>query len=173
MRYEITGEGWSTDWKVEKDPVGREWQVVDPTGQVHQLALEPLEGGQVIRLHTGGRLHTVTLLPGCRPDRPLRFLLDDEYHELQVQDPIDLLTKLLGEPDSDSGVEEIRSVMPGIIRKVLAQPGDSVALDQPILILEAMKMENEIVAPRSGVVDRLVVQEGQTVATGDLLAVIT
>jgi biotin carboxyl carrier protein len=50
--------------------------------------------------------------------------------------------------------------------KLLVQAGDTVAKDQPLLILEAMKMQNEIVAPAPGKVAALHVREGQAVASG-------
>lgn len=62
--------------------------------------------------------------------------------------------------------------MPGNILKVMVKPGDSVKRGQVLLILEAMKMENEIVAPKDGVVQSVGVNEGNTVDTGASLVVI-
>jgi biotin carboxyl carrier protein len=67
---------------------------------------------------------------------------------------------------------EIRATMPGLVRRVLAVKGNAVRRGDAILILEAMKMENEIQAPVDGTIDRLSVREGQTVEKGDLLAAI-
>lgn len=58
----------------------------------------------------------------------------------------------------------VKSPMPGSVIKVLAKAGDIVAKDEPIIILEAMKMENEICAPRNGKIKVVFVTEGQTVA---------
>ena len=55
------------------------------------------------------------------------------------------------------------SPMPGTVIKVLAKVGDSLEKDEPVLVLEAMKMENEICAPKSGKIKELFVSEGQTV----------
>ena len=54
--------------------------------------------------------------------------------------------------------------------KVLAKPGDTVSEGQAVMILEAMKMENEIVAPVAGVIDAILVKEGDMVETDDVLA---
>jgi len=59
--------------------------------------------------------------------------------------------------------------MPGTIIKVLVKPGDQVTENQPLLVLEAMKMENEIVANRAGVVETLFVDKNDTVNAGDAL----
>ncbi len=68
--------------------------------------------------------------------------------------------------------ESITSPMPGNILKVLVKVGDSVKRGQVLLILEAMKMENEIVASTDGTVRAVSVVEGNTVDTGASLVVI-
>lgn len=57
----------------------------------------------------------------------------------------------------------VSSPMPGSIIRVMAQAGDSVTAGDPVLILEAMKMENEICAQKSGKIKDIFVNEGQTV----------
>ncbi len=61
------------------------------------------------------------------------------------------------------------AAMPGRVLRVLASPGDRVAQGQPVLVLEAMKMENEVKAPRDGVVASVEVAAGQAVSAGDVL----
>ena len=56
--------------------------------------------------------------------------------------------------------------MPGKIIRVLVQEGAEVQKDQPLLVMEAMKMENEIRSPQNGVVGQLKVSEGSTVESG-------
>lgn len=65
---------------------------------------------------------------------------------------------------------DLKSVMPGVVVRLLVREGERVAKDQPLLILEAMKMQNEIAAPAPGRVVTLHVREGQPVATGAKLA---
>ncbi len=57
----------------------------------------------------------------------------------------------------------VMSPMPGSVIKVMVKAGAMVAKDTPVLVLEAMKMENEICAPRSGKIKEIFVIEGQTV----------
>jgi len=66
----------------------------------------------------------------------------------------------------------VNAPMPGKVFKILADAGDSVIHGQPILVLEAMKMETKIMAPQDGVIAEIVVSIGQQVNTGDLLAFI-
>ena len=65
------------------------------------------------------------------------------------------------------------SPMPGTVVRLMAAQGDKVCKGQPILVLEAMKMENEITAAKDGVLSELRAAEGQTVAGGGILFVIS
>jgi len=66
----------------------------------------------------------------------------------------------------------IESPMAGKVWKVLVNVGDTVAEDDEVIILEAMKMENPIYAPEDGVVKEIKVKEGQQVAEDDVLVVL-
>lgn len=69
-----------------------------------------------------------------------------------------------------AGAVKITAPMPGTILKVVANAGDTVKRGQVLVILEAMKMENEIVAPSEGIVATINVSRGTSVNAGDLLA---
>lgn len=67
------------------------------------------------------------------------------------------------------GENTLDAPMPGTILKLLVNVGDTVTENQPLLILEAMKMENEIVTKKNGVVKAIHVPQGQVVNAGDAL----
>lgn len=67
------------------------------------------------------------------------------------------------------GATAMKSPLPGKILKVMATPGSSWKKGDTLLIIEAMKMENEILAPRDCTVEEVAVESNQTVKTGDLL----
>ena len=71
-----------------------------------------------------------------------------------------------------SGDANIRAPMPGLVSHVLVEEGAEVQRGQAVVVLEAMKMENDLPAPRAGVLKSLRVSKGQAVNQGDLLAVI-
>ncbi|MDO5035972.1 MAG: biotin/lipoyl-containing protein [Porphyromonas sp.] len=73
---------------------------------------------------------------------------------------------------STGGGKEIHSPLPGVIFKVEVQVGDTVKKGQRIMILEAMKMENDIKAPADGKVLSLAVSQGDSIQEGALLATI-
>jgi biotin carboxyl carrier protein len=67
---------------------------------------------------------------------------------------------------------EIHAIIPGRIVSVSVQAGESVVIGQQLFVVEAMKMQNELRAPRDGTVERIAVVPGQTVEIGDLLVVV-
>ena len=67
---------------------------------------------------------------------------------------------------------QVKSPLPGTVLDVFVRPGDAVKVGQRLLLLEAMKMENEIAAPSDGTVKQIAKEKGATVVTGDVLLVI-
>ncbi len=72
-------------------------------------------------------------------------------------------------PKPASGLSKVVAPLPGTIFKIILKVGDKVKKGQPILILEAMKMENNILAEKGGKVNKILVAEGDSVLQGDIL----
>ncbi|HXN24722.1 MAG TPA: biotin/lipoyl-containing protein [Candidatus Dormibacteraeota bacterium] len=70
------------------------------------------------------------------------------------------------------GRQQVLAPMPGKVVHVLVKAGDKVQRNQGLLVVEAMKMQNEIRSPKTGMVERLLVSEGQRVDAGDVLAIV-
>jgi acetyl-CoA carboxylase biotin carboxyl carrier protein len=68
--------------------------------------------------------------------------------------------------------EEIKAHITGVVFQVTTKPGDTVAAGDPVIVLESMKMEIPVEAPRAGTVREIKVAEGQTVQEGDTVAVL-
>ena len=66
----------------------------------------------------------------------------------------------------------VRSELAGSVWKIEVAVGDSVAEDEPLLILESMKMEIPLLAPQAGVVREILVKEGEAVAEGDIAVIL-
>lgn len=73
-------------------------------------------------------------------------------------------------PSGSEGAIKVNSPMPGTILRTCVNVGDKVTKGQPIVVLEAMKMENDIVAPEDGTVSSINVTNGQSVNSGDIIA---
>jgi len=74
--------------------------------------------------------------------------------------------------EAKAGQEVVKAPMPGTILSINVKEGDNVKKGQILLILEAMKMENEIVSPRDGKIAKIVVSKGSSVNTGDYMVII-
>jgi biotin carboxyl carrier protein len=68
--------------------------------------------------------------------------------------------------------EEVRAHITGVVFQITAKVGDRVAAGDPVIVLESMKMEIPVEAPRAGAVTEIRVAEGQTVQEGDTVAVL-
>jgi acetyl-CoA carboxylase biotin carboxyl carrier protein len=68
--------------------------------------------------------------------------------------------------------EDVKAHITGVVFQVSTKPGDAVAAGDPVIVLESMKMEIPVEAPRAGTVKEIKVSEGQTVQEGDTVAVI-
>jgi biotin carboxyl carrier protein len=92
---------------------------------------------------------------------------------LQVEDALHRRLAAAAQPRGAARGETLRAPIAGKVVKVLVAVGDEVAPGTPVIVLEAMKMENEIVAERGGKVTTVNKQAGQAVDTGDLLVELT
>lgn len=92
----------------------------------------------------------------------------DGAHILRVADPRRLSARHEVE-EGQAGLQRLTADMPGKVVRILVNERDSVAYDQGLLVLEAMKMQNEIRAPKSGIIREIGVTPGTAVSTGEFL----
>ncbi|HZE97781.1 MAG TPA: acetyl-CoA carboxylase biotin carboxyl carrier protein subunit [Planctomycetota bacterium] len=108
-----------------------------------------------------------------RSDGVYNLHIEGIEYEVVVRDPkTESLAKVVGEGPAASQTAEVKAPIPGLITKVLLKAGDVVKKDQPVLCLDAMKLENEISAPRDGTLKSIEVQPGQAVEKGQSLFVV-
>jgi biotin carboxyl carrier protein len=91
--------------------------------------------------------------------------------EFAVEDPRSLQGRRGAGAGSD-GPRPVKAPMPGRVVRVLVQPGDEVIEGAGVVVIEAMKMQNELKSPKTGKVVRVAVEVGGTVGAGDVLAVV-
>ncbi len=96
--------------------------------------------------------------------------LDGHRFEVEVIDErTRAIRQMTGGGAGAQGPKPVRAPMPGLVVRVAVEPGQSVSAGQGVVIVEAMKMENELKAEAAGVVARIHVQEGQAVDKGAVL----
>ncbi|MEY9968669.1 acetyl-CoA/propionyl-CoA carboxylase biotin carboxyl carrier protein [Streptacidiphilus sp. MAP12-16] len=114
--------------------------------------------------------HATDSSGGTAPDQAVHWLArDGDSWAVHPYDPVEQLSHGI----AGGGAAALNAPMPGTVTVVKVTVGEKVAKGQPLLILEAMKMEHVITAPYEGTVDQLRVTAGGTVAMDELLAVIT
>jgi biotin carboxyl carrier protein len=99
------------------------------------------------------------------------ILMGSERFAVEVRDPRSLRSRRAA-TGQEAGPAKILAPMPGKIIRVLAAEGGEVEAGQGLVVVEAMKMQNEIKATKKGRVTRIAVKEGSAVNAGDLLAIV-
>ena len=107
-----------------------------------------------------GRLRLTRL--GVLSSLGVSVFLPDGTHTFAVTDPLD-------QQGAEEGGDLVRAPMPGLVRALHVAPGDTVTAGVPLAVLEAMKMEHSLTAPRDGIVAEVLCQAGAQVASADVL----
>jgi pyruvate carboxylase subunit B len=101
------------------------------------------------------------------------LMIEGDRFSVDVEDArLKQLKAMGGAEHVEGGAATVYAPMPGLVVKLLVVPGDLVEANQGLLILEAMKMENEIRAPKAGLIRSIGAVAGQTVGQGDVLLTI-
>jgi biotin carboxyl carrier protein len=138
--------------------VGRGRHVLGETGRQTRVVLEPYQKGP------GRVLLQEVLVDG--------FRFEVELEPERIAALRERATKGR-ESSAHSGPLEVRAIIPGKVVAVSVGPGDEVTAGQQLLVVEAMKMQNELRAPKDGTIDRVGVAPGINIEVGDLLMVIS
>ncbi len=150
-------------------PRGARWEIsVD--GQTHLVEQAVIERDLRFSLIVGDHSYLVDLVE--KDWQEGRFVVNAiaEQIELRVRDELEAVADEVAGSKGVEGLFELKAPMPGIVVRSLVAPGDRVERGQGLLVLEAMKMQNELVSELTGVVQELLVEGGEMVETGALLA---
>jgi biotin carboxyl carrier protein len=102
--------------------------------------------------------------------KTVKLKLDNKPCELKIKDKFDLLLEKLGMNNlQNNSAKEIKAPMPGLIFDIKVKEGDEVKKGDPVLILEAMKMENILKSPGDGVVKKIKIKKGESVEKNQVL----
>jgi biotin carboxyl carrier protein len=103
-------------------------------------------------------------------EKLISLKVNGRRYNLEVKDRFDELLKSLGMEIAGSGkVNEIKAPMPGLVLDIMVSPGQEVKKGDPIMILEAMKMENILKSPSDGIVKKVAVERRQAVEKNQVL----
>lgn len=129
-----------------------------------------VSGNGPLSLIIDGRCYEVDVDGAAGGDHQ-RVTIQRRHFDLEVMD--ERRQRLVRKRSTSvGGRQEVRAPMPGSISKVLVNEGDPVAAGQVLMVLDAMKMANELAAPLTGVVGSLSARQGASVTTNELLCVV-
>jgi biotin carboxyl carrier protein len=105
-----------------------------------------------------------------RQRKKIKVRINNCLYEIELQDRLDQMLEKLGMNSSHTGrVNSIKAPMPGLIVDLKVTDGDEVKLNDPLIVLEAMKMENIIKSPGNGTVKHVRVKKGDSVEKNQVL----
>jgi biotin carboxyl carrier protein len=125
----------------------------------------------VFLLRHKNRIYEFFISPNSRAGEPLQVASRTLSYEVKLTDPKRLRGSAASAGQTD-GIVEIRTQMPGKVVRVYVKAGDAVNEGDGVLVVEAMKMQNEMKSPKAGTVKAIHFAEGATVNSGDVLAII-
>jgi len=138
-------------------------------GEMQEVDAHFVQNGRALSLRCDGRMYLVDLtardnkgkMEATVGGRPLRVSVMDELHAMALDS--------LG---SGGGSGVVEAEIPGLVVALNCKEGKKVHQGEALLVLEAMKMQNEIPAPVGGTIEEIKVAEGDSVNSGDVLVVI-
>lgn len=116
-----------------------------------------------------GRSYRVLVLKEDRENNTVRLRIGSGTYTVQLQDEQSRMMHTLGFDKAVKKVREIKAPMPGLVLNIMVKPGDVLKKNDPVLVLEAMKMENLIKAPGDAVVSSIQAVQGKAVEKGQIL----
>ena len=139
-------------------------------GRVYDLEVREPEPGSYLFLH-GAEVHDCRVTQRAGSKEVFDVSIRGRNYAVTIVDP----KRLRSGPNSDRhlhGIAEILAPMPGKVVRVQLEAGAAVEKGAGVVVVEAMKMQNEMKSPRAGVVVSINVKAGDTVNAGDILAVV-
>ena len=163
MKYEVLIAGKTRIVELRRDADW--WHIALDGTETDADATEIAPG--IFSILLNGESHEVRVAPN--PDGSLTLQDGPNEFTALVADPRSWHGRKQGAVEAE-GRQKIVAPMPGKVIRLLVKPGDRVEAGQGLLVVEAMKMQNEVKSPKTGTVEKLLAKEGQPVNAGDILA---
>jgi len=163
MKWVIRGDGAAREVGIERS--GDVFEI-ELEGETRRVELVRLDGAFAsLRYPDSGKCFQITY--HHRANGSWRVGVGTREFDLSVLSPAEAVEELAGE--RESGPSRLTAPIPGKVVAVKVAPGDEVVPGQPLIVLEAMKMENELAAEQGGRIAAIHVADGDTVESGELL----
>jgi pyruvate carboxylase subunit B len=161
--YTLRYQGEDTRATLVRDGAGRVWVETEAGERIDDALV--LDGGRTVSIRLGGRMYLIDVTPPQQRTR--RALVNGHGGVVEFLD--ELAAAAREQAASAPAERELRAAMPGLVVSIKVEPGQQLRAGDPAIVLEAMKMQNELPAPGDGIVEEVFVTEGQSVDSGTLL----
>lgn len=136
----------------------------------YELELSVPESNIYLLKHAG-KIYEVFVSPNKIKDEPVQVNVGTEEFEINLIDP-KKIRGISSTSENADGIAEIKTAMPGKVVRILMSENDEVKEGEGVIIVEAMKMQNEMKSPKDGTIKEIRFSEGDTVNAGDVLVII-
>ncbi len=163
MIYDVTIAGKS--YRLELDRMDGRWlcRLDGRTIEADAVMVRP----DVLSLRIGDRSYEVKIE---RAEGAMQISLGGQRFVAEVRDPRSLRGRTRAA--DEHGPRKLTASMPGKVVRVLVAEGNEIEAGAGVVVVEAMKMQNEVKSPKKGIIHKILVSEGTTVSAGDVLAIV-
>jgi biotin carboxyl carrier protein len=160
LKYKVDVTEQRSSWKISFQEDGKEWRHYDISKRDYKQA------EQYISFLFGGKSYLIDVIG---QDTEYTVFTRNSFRAIKIFNDEMLLHESLKKGGSLGGGQELKSGMPGKIIEIFVKEGDIVKANKPLMIMEAMKMENEMRASRDVKIKEIMVRQGDSVESGAVL----
>jgi biotin carboxyl carrier protein len=160
LKYKVDVTEQRSSWKISFQEDGKEWRHYDISKRDYK------EAEQYISFLFGGKSYLVDVIG---QDTEYTVFTRNSFRTIKIFNDEMLLHESLKKGGALGGGQELKSGMPGKIIEIFVKEGDVVKANKPLMIMEAMKMENEMRATRDVKIKEIKVRQGDSVESGAVL----
>lgn len=160
LKYKVDVTEQRSSWKISFQEDGKEWRHYDISKRDYKQA------EQYISFLFGGKSYLIDVIG---QDTEYTVFTRNSFRAIKIFNDEMLLHESLKKGGALGGGQELKSGMPGKIIEIFVKEGDIVKANKPLMIMEAMKMENEMRATRDVKIKEIKVRQGDSVESGAVL----
>jgi biotin carboxyl carrier protein len=166
MKLEVHISGQNRTVELQRDAGGWRATIDGQSSAADVVEIAP----NTLSVLLAGQSHEICVTPSA--DGKLNLRAGTQEFSAEVLDPRTWSGRRHGGVEAE-GRQQIIAPMPGKVVRLLVKAGDAVEAGQGLLVVEAMKMQNEIRSPKSGTVERVLAAEGQAVNASEVLCIVS
>ena len=161
-------ESYDRNFEIEINDEGTEGTI---NGSDFEIDIQA-QGSQSFHVLNNNKGYNIEVVSTDFDAKELTLLVNGNKYPVKVKDSFDLLLDKLGMSNTlTQKINDVKAPMPGLVLEIKVKEGDVIEKGDPILVLEAMKMENVLKSPTEGVIKKVIVTKGDAVEKNHVLII--